>query len=215
MYTYITLFEIIGTIAFALSGAMKAADYDLDLFGIIIIGVTTATGGGIFRDLILGKTPPSAFANSQYVLTAAVTAFLVFCVLYIFHGKLDLGDEGREKFEIILLLADSLGLGIFTAMGVRTAWNMYPDADMFLYVFCGVVTGVGGGLLRDTMLSCMPAIFTKHIYASACIAGAIVQVLLFRKGFYEAGLWTATIIVVLIRLVAARRHWSLPKIPKN
>lgn len=215
MNTYVTILEMIGTIAFALAGTLKAIEVDLDLFGVIIAGVTTATGGGIFRDLILGKTPPSAFVNPVYVIAAAATSLCVFLFIYAYHNEIPVYGKPKQFFDRILLDADSLGLGIFTAMGVRTAWTMYPDGDMFLFVFCGVITGVGGGLLRDIMLNTLPSIFTKYVYASACMIGAIAEVLLIRKGMVFEGVWVGTMIVFLIRSIAARKRWSLPKVSKK
>ncbi len=213
MNSFVVIFEMIGTVAFALSGALKASQFDLDLFGIIIMGVTTATGGGIFRDMILGKLPPSAFVDPVYVATAAGTSIAVFLFLCIIQGT-SIGEKQKHLFDQTLLVADSLGLGIFTVMGTMSAYQMYPEANSFLYIFSGVVTGVGGGMLRDVILRCLPDIFTKYIYASACIVGAIVEIILMDGGNLNAGLWIGAALVFMIRMYAAIYRWSLPKVPK-
>ncbi len=210
MNDFVSIFEIIGTIAFAISGAMTAVKNHLDLFGIIAIGVITATGGGMIRDIILGSLPPNSFVHPIYVLTAALVSIVVFLIAkdQIRSGRI----YDRETFRIILLLGDSIGLGIFTTVGMHTAILKYSADNGFLVVFSGVVTGVGGGLLRDMMIHQLPDIFTKHIYAIASAAGAIVALYLFRWNQEFLAIYGGSFIVIVIRLLSAHYHWSLPRI---
>ena len=134
-------FEILGTIAFAISGAVVAISKKMDIFGVAILGMTTAVGGGILRDLILGITPPAAFQSPGYALTAIAVSLLVFLppVRRLLHWN-------EKLYETALLLFDAIGLGIFTVIGVQTAYIARGELNVFLAIFVGVVTGCGGGV---------------------------------------------------------------------
>lgn len=202
----ILILELIGTVAFSISGAMIAIQKRMDIFGVIILGLTTAVGGGIIRDLVLGITPPATFQNPIYATTAIVTAIIVFLpfVQRLFHRY-------QRAYDILMLTMDSLGLGIFTVIGVQAAFAQSGSYSMFLMAFVGVVTGVGGGVIRDMMAGNMPYIFVKHIYACASLVGAISCVLLWKPLGGAAAMAIGTLLVVLIRFLSAHFRWSLPK----
>lgn len=123
MSQYIMILEMIGTVAFAISGALVAFNAHMDLFGIVVLGVITATGGGILRDILLGQLPPLAFCNPLYVAVAAVTSIIVFIALYFgVHSK---DEKSTSSLRTTLLVLDSLGLAIFTVMGVNSAWGLF------------------------------------------------------------------------------------------
>lgn len=204
------IFEIIGTIAFAISGAIVGLRKKTDLFGVVSLGVVTATGGGVIRDVILGINPPAAFVNPVYVLVAIATGICVFIVAAI---KASNGVFlTKRDYRKVLLYMDSIGLGIFTVMGVQTAYFMFDVENYFLCIFCGMVTGVGGGLLRDIMVDTLPDIFHKYIYAMASVCGAILSVILFHFGYYKVAIWLPTGAVFGLRLLASYYQWSLPRI---
>ena len=140
--------ELIGTVAFSASGAMVGIECSMDIFGVIVLGVSTAVGGGMVRDVILGKVP-SALLHPVYVIYAVLAAVLVFCIIY-FRRKY-LQDGFGEVYDKLMLAMDSVGLGIFSAMGVTKGISCGYIDNTFLLVFLGTMTGVGGGLLRDTM----------------------------------------------------------------
>ena len=197
--------ELIGTAAFAVSGAIVGIKKRMDLFGVIVLGVCTAVGGGIVRDLILGITPPAAFQSPGYALTAITVSALVFLppVRRLLHW--------REKlYDTALLIFDAIGLGIFTVIGVQTAYIATGELNAFLAIFVGVVTGCGGGVLRDMFAGTPPYIFVKHFYATASIIGAVVCLLLWNIGQMPAMLIGAAVTLTL-RLLAAHYRWSLPK----
>ncbi len=174
---------------------------NMDMFGVCVLGLSTAVGGGVIRDLILGETPPAMFTNPIYAIAGLATCLFI------------LIPEIRtmvERSELILLLADAIGLGIFTASGTMHALET-ADANVFLAVFVGVVTGVGGGLLRDMMASVPPYIFTKHVYAVASIAGGILLCIIYPYVDKYVGLFLTAAFVVVLRLLASRYHWKLPK----
>lgn len=205
MEIFIMVLELIGTVAFAVSGALTGMKKNMDIFGVIILAETTAVGGGILRDLILGQNPPGTFAHPVYAITATVTAIIMF--LPIIRKIL---VKNHRIYEITMLVMDSLGLGIFTVVGIQTAYKVSSNYNFLLLIFVGVITGVGGGVLRDVLAGDTPYIFVKHIYACASIAGAIVCILLWRINSTLAILVGSSVIIV-IRFLAAIFRWSLPK----
>ena len=206
MTTAIFILEIIGTIAFSLSGAVVAIKRGMDIFGVCILGVTTACGGGIMRDVLLGSTPPSAFVHPVYALVAIVTAVIVFLprVRYLL-------SKHPRFYEYSTLLTDSLGLGIFTVIGVLTAYRNTDSFNLFFFLFLGVVTACGGGVLRDMMSKNVPYIFIKHFYATASLIGAGVATLLLYFGYEYLAIFVGAAVVITLRLLAAHFLWSLPK----
>lgn len=205
MQTFIFILEIIGTIAFAASGAMTALKKDMDIFGVAILGLTTAVGGGAVRDIILGVTPPTMFEKPIYALVAAIVSVIVF-VPAIRH----LLTKNMYLYDHVIRVMDSLGLAIFTVMGISTAKGVSDEHNLFLLVFVSVITGVGGGLMRDIMAGDMPYIFVKHIYACASIAGAVTCALLWEMLGTVWAMFIGAALVFVIRLLAAHFKWSLP-----
>lgn len=198
--------EVIGTIAFSVSGAMLGLQKKMDILGISILGLTTAVGGGVIRDLILGIHPPKTFQNPVYATVAIVTA-LVVCTPWV----LRFFARRQHLYDLLLLVMDSVGLGIFTVVGISTAYSLSDDYSLFLLIFVGAMTGVGGGVLRDTMASEPPYIFVKHFYASASILGAAACALMWHVFGAGISMIAGTAAVVVLRIMAARYRWSLPK----
>ena len=211
MDTFIFVLEIIGTVAFASSGAMTAIEKKMDIFGVNILGATTAVGGGMMRDIILGVTPPAAFSQPVYILFSILTSTLLFAIVYtnpeILHSRIK-----SRYYDKIMIWCDAAGLGIFTVVGIQTASRILPQDNPFFFVFIGVLTGVGGGVLRDIMAGETPYILVREIYASAAIAGGITCVVC-GSTMGEA---TATVlgltVTVVIRSLAAYFHWNLLRI---
>ena len=206
MELFVLVLELLGTAAFAVSGALLAARKRMDIFGVCIMGLVAACGGGVLRDMLLGRLPPAMFCSPVYALVAVTSAAAVFPRAV--HRLL----IRRERlYELTMLLADAMGLGIFTAEGVTAAVQDGYGDSFFFTVFLGVITGVGGGVLRDMLAGDRPYIFVKHVYACASLAGAMLC-----AGLWEAlGQMAATLVccgsVLLIRVMAARYRWSLPK----
>lgn len=203
--TILLIFEIIGTTAFAASGAITGLRKGMDIFGVSILGLATAVGGGIIRDLILGITPPMTFQNPIYATIAILVSILFFVVV---KKSPSFSIKGSE---IIMLLADSIGLGVFTVIGINTAYSIDSDHSMFLLIFVGVITGVGGGVMRDIMAGNPPYVFVKHVYACASIIGALVCVMCWPQLGSTTSMLAGTAVVITLRLCAAHFRWSLPK----
>lgn len=202
------MIEIIGTIAFAVSGGMLAIRKNLDLLGIIVLGVTTACGGGMLRDLLLGITPPSLFINPVYVTAATIAVLALF--LAVRYLKLSLAVLESERYDNLLNLMDAIGLGAFTVVGIDTAIEAGFYEYRLLIIIMGVLTGVGGGVLRDIMATETPGILKKHIYACASLAGAVSYVLFLPLSNDLAMIFSA-VLVVIIRILARKYRWNLPR----
>ena len=211
MDEFIFILELIGTVAFASSGAMIAIEKKMDIFGVNVLGATTAVGGGIMRDIILGLTPPGAFSHPVYVLVAALTSTFLFVIAYAKPTAF----ESRVKtdyYDKLMFWCDTAGLGIFTVVGIQAAVRAVGGENVFFFVFIGTLTGVGGGVLRDIMAGETPYILVKHIYACAAIAGGIVCVV-GRTAFGEAyGTILGLAATVLLRFLAAHFRWNLMRV---
>lgn len=206
MDLFITVFQMIGTVAFAASGALTAMHKKMDLFGVIVLGVVTAVGGGIIRDLLLGITPPLVFRDPLAVMVAIAVSVILF-IPKIRHLLM----HNQRVFDTSLLIMDSVGLGIFTVMGIWNALDFSPERSTFLLVFVGVITGVGGGVLRDVLAGNTPYIFVKHVYACASLLGAVVCTLLWRVVPSYAAMLTGVLTVLILRLLSAYFRWNLPR----
>lgn len=205
------LVELAGTAAFAISGAVSAIQRELDLFGVLFLGAVTAIGGGVIRDLLLGQTPPQAFVNYIYLTVAGVTALTVF-VWSAYQRKRE-----RRKWryaDALLNFFDAAGLGIFSVIGVQNTVAAGFGDNAFFCIFLGMTTGVGGGMLRDMMSRETPVVFRKHIYALASIGGSVCYYLL-RNALPIGSAALATVLVIAVRLLAARYCWQLPKLRRE
>lgn len=203
---FIWIVNLIGTVAFAASGALTGLKKGMDLFGVCILGLVTAVGGGVIRDLILGLTPPMAFQDP----TSALVALAVSAVFFLGRVRRLLMYK-PALFNHLLFWMDALGLGVFTVVGVQIAYEAVAEPTLFLLVFVAVVTGVGGGVLRDQLAGDTPYIFVKHVYASASLAGAILCAGLWSRLGSMAAMLLGLGVVVLIRGLAAHFQWNLPR----
>ena len=205
MHILLTL-EIIGTMAFAISGAIVGIQNQMDIFGVSILGLTTAVGGGVLRDLILNITPPAAFRTPFFAVTAVTVSIVMF--IKPIHSSF---EQAGTIYEKLLLIMDSIGLGLFTVIGIQAAKASSADTNLFLETFVGVLTGVGGGLMRDVFAGKKPSIFVKNFYACASIIGAWACVLLWPHIGDNAAMAVGAALIVVLRLLAAHFRWSLPR----
>lgn len=194
------LSDLFGVAVFAITGALMAGRKSMDLFGVLVIAIITALGGGTLRDLILDNHPVSWIRNDTYILVASIAA--VGTVLWV--------RMTRPIHERGLLIADAFGLAVFTVIGTEVALqNHVPYSTA---VIMGVMTGVAGGVMRDVICNEIPLIFQKEIYATACIFGALVFIVLRElqiPHWLDSGI--AMLVVLLTRLAAIRWSLSLPR----
>ncbi len=213
MTEIIKITEIIGTIAFALSGSLVAISSGLDVFGVAFLACITAFGGGVVRDALLGINPPSIFYDYTIFLVAILVAILTFIIAYAFKAKF---NSFKARIEVINNFFDAIGLAAFVVIGSEIAYLNCFSNNGFIVVFSGMITGVGGGIFRDVLIDTTPYVFKKHIYAVAAIIGGITYFLL-RK--YSQNIELASVssmlLIFIIRMLATKYRWSLPKVQIN
>lgn len=206
--TLFFIMELVGTVAFSCSGAMVAIRKKLDFLGIIVLGVITAVGGGMFRDILIGKNPPELFRNPVYVIVAVIAAILMFFIVR--SRTLAQNFIQTKVYDRLMNLLDAIGLGAFTVVGVNTALHSAYNHYVFLTIFLGVITGVGGGLLRDIMVCEIPSILKEHIYACASLVGALLYAYSMYLKIPNIGIIVSALVVILIRVLARHYDWNLP-----
>lgn len=204
-----TAMEIIGTAAFAVSGALTAIRRGLDLFGVLFVGCVTAVGGGVVRDVLIGSTPPRLFFNTEILLTAVVTSAVVFVAAYVNRRRFSLL---QEKVGQINNFFDALGLAAFTVTGTEIACTAGTEGGLVFAVVMGMITGVGGGIFRDILVDRTPSVLRKHIYALASLLGSLLYYLMRAGGQTVAGTFLAMLATVTIRMLAVKYRWTLPVI---
>ncbi len=200
------IFELIGTVAFAASGAITGISKKMDILGVATLGIVTAVGGGVIRDVILGQTPPATFSNPIYAVIALVVSVIIF--IPSVHKFI---TKNHKVYDFVLLIMDSVGLGIFTVVGIQTAMHKSESPQIFLLIFVGMVTGIGGGVVRDVLSKSTPYIFVKHFYACASFFGAITCIILWHFFGEKVAVIGGAAVVLVLRLLAAHFRWSLPK----
>ena len=207
------IMDILGTIAFAISGSIIAIHKNMDIFGVNFLAITTATGGGIIRDLVIGQTPPITFQNPRYVFLSILTANIVFLLIHLDRKHHKITTQTHQVYEHLLFWCDTLGLAAFSIDGVSAGIYAGYESNLFLLTFLGTVTGVGGGVLRDIIANEMPYIFIKHIYALASICGSLLAAVLWSRVTPNQALLWGFCITILIRWLAKYFEWNLPKLP--
>ena len=209
MELFIFILELIGTVAFALSGAIVSINKNTDIFGVTFLGITTAVGGGVLRDIILGEHPPKAFVDSTYVLVAGVTSVLVFAAVYFFSEQY---QRFAARIDSVNNVFDAIGLGVFTVYAMDAMMRSGRTDNLFLLLFVGMISGVGGGIIRDTLINEIPFVLRKRVYAVASLSGGLLFYLLMRLGVPEMLSFFAGIAAIFaIRMLATRYQWNLPR----
>jgi uncharacterized membrane protein YeiH len=200
IYMILTALDLLGTLAFALSGAYRAVKHELDWLGLAVLAIATGVGGGIIRDVLLGNTPPAALKNETYLLV---------CLL---GGSIALLGKNRiaEHWDLVMI-ADAMGLGVFAVIGAAKAESLHSGP---LTIICmAAITATGGGVLRDLLVTEIPAVLKNDFYATAALIGGV---LFWLTGFFAIPLTVrlaSTIIATtVLRLFAMRHKMHLPKL---
>jgi uncharacterized membrane protein YeiH len=191
--------DLVGTYAFATSGALAAKERGFDLFGVAAIAYIVACGGGILRDVCIGAIPPAGLSNWRYLVTALAAAAVAVVT-----------GPWLRRFAHPVLVFDALGLAFFAVSGAQKTLAYGHGAQVA--VLLGMTTAVGGGVTRDVLLRRVPTIMQREIYASAALAGAVFEVVGGRVGW--SGTWRPWVAIALcfgLRFVALRRSWNLPR----
>ncbi len=191
--------DLVGTLAFAISGALAGVYKKMDLYGVIVLGLVTAVGGGTLRDVLIGRVPPFIFSDYSYLALAVAGSLLAF----FFHKLVTRGQR-------VLLLMDALGLSTFTVIGISVGLEHgigYPGAVMM-----GIMTATAGGMVRDLLRQEIPLVLTREIYASACLVGGVIFCIGDAASLARGiNLVVAGSVVFLIRWLAIRKGWRLPQ----
>lgn len=204
------IIKLIGTMAFAVSGALVAIDKHFDIFGAMVLGVIAAVGGGVLRDILLGISPPLIFKEYLFVTVAFTTSFLVFWIEYFRTFT-----KHKNYYLQVINIFDAVGLGIFTVVGVNTALEYGHSDNWFLVVFIGTTTGITGGVMRDVLAGRIPMVLRKQVYALASITGAIIfYILYYTLLILTVAMFISVAVVVVIRLLAIYFKWNLPRVPQ-
>lgn len=196
----IYVLDILGTFAFAISGALVASDKKLDLFGVLIIAFVTAVGGGMLRDVLMNAHPINWIGDLNYLYTIFTAVIFTF----LFKSKI-------TYLSKTMFLFDTIGIGVFTLLGLKKGllFNLHPIIALIM----GMISAVFGGVLRDVLTNKIPLIFEKEIYASACLSGGIVYLVLSQFNVPENIVFViSAAVIVLIRVVSVRYQLELPKI---
>lgn len=201
---FIYILDLFGTMAFAVTGAFKAIEHKADIVGIIILATITGVAGGTIRDVVLGRFPPNSIVDPAYIGITVATGIVIF-FLY----------SHLKKHWNVFLKFDAIGLGVFTVIGATFAYTMF-GLDFWIIISAGILTAIGGGILRDVFVNQIPIVFVKELYASASFVGVIIFYFTLYFGF---DLYIATILgfasATGLRIVAMKYNWNLPKVKGN
>ena len=201
---FVYVLDLFGTIAFAITGAFKAIEHNADIIGVILLAIITGVAGGTIRDVLIKDDLPNSISDPTYVTISFISAVIVF----ILYSRL-------KKHWNLFLRFDAIGLGIFTIIGAMLAYAIFGLNFLAISV-SGMLTAIGGGILRDVFVNSVPIVFVKEFYASASFIGIIVfyLILLGSDQLYLAAI-SGMLITIGLRLVAIKYNWNLPKIKKK
>lgn len=203
------LFDVIGTIAFAISGALLGIQRRMDIFGILILALVTAIGGGIVRDVMVGRIPPTSLQTGLYISITLITVGIIF-IMYRYGWNRYIEGKGATK---VYLTADALGLASFTVTGATIGITVDPG-NLVLTVVLGVITAVGGGIIRDILAHRTPSVLKEEVYALPALLGSIIYYVVCGMGHQIMVSYATFLIVFIIRMVALEYHWNLPRIDR-
>ena len=203
-----SVLELIGVAAFAVTGAMAAMEKGADIFGVLFLSLITALGGGVIRDLLLGVHPPRMFASFAYVALALALGLVFFLGAWL---QRDAYLKYAERTDRIVNVFDALGLAVFSVSGVQLTAEAFGMDNPLLLAMMGMTTGVGGGMLRDMMIGVIPRVLRRRIYAVASILGSLCYWALLRAGLGASlSAAAASVLVVALRMLATHYKWNLP-----
>lgn len=197
--TLLLVLDLVGIAVFALSGGLVGVEKKLDLFGVLAVAATSALGGGIIRDVLLGITPPATFTDARYLFVPLVCGVFVFFV-----------HPAVARLHRPLIVLDAAGLGLFAVAGAKKALDAGLNAPASVGI--GMLTAIGGGVLRDLLVSEIPIVLHREIYATAAVAGAIVVVVGDSLDLNSTAIVVVGAIVTFaIRVISKWRGWSAPR----
>lgn len=209
----LNVLSAIGVVAFSVAGALVAIDHRVDMFGVVTLAAITSFGGGLTRDLLMGKLPPTLFTDRFYLVLTGVsvlTALVVFTVARVFQQKF---VEREKLIDRITNVFDAVAIGVFATTGAKTVMDFTGTPEnAFLVLTLGSLTAVGGSIIRDVLIREVPFVLKKRIYVLAVLAGAGLYYLLVRLGAAEIpALVAGTLLTFGLRMMATIFRWNLPR----
>lgn len=201
-WSFLFIQDLIGTIVFAISGAIAARQHKMDIFGMFILALVTGVGGGTLRDMLIGSTPVFWMKQPIYLVMISIAVIIT----AIFRNQIS-----RKSWQIGLLVFDAIGLGVFTVIGVQKGldFGLHP----LICIALGGMTGCFGGLIRDILRNEVPIILQKEIYVTASLIGGVIFVLAYSAGLASDWIYFVTAsTVIVIRLLAIKYNLNLPKV---
>ncbi len=198
----IHLLDLFGTMAFAVTGSFKAIEQKADIVGVIILSIITGLAGGIIRDIIFGKFPPTAIVDPIYLFITISTGITIFFL----YPKL-------KRHWNLFIKFDAIGLGVFTIIGANMAYSSFGH-NFLIMTFAGILTAIGGGIIRDTLVNEIPIVFVKELYVTASFVGVGIFYLLLIVLNSSLSAIISVICITTIRLLAIKYRWNLPR-PRN
>lgn len=198
----IHLLDLFGTMAFAVTGSFKAIEQKADIVGVIILSIITGLAGGIIRDIIFGKFPPTAIVDPIYLFITISTGITIFFL----YPKL-------KRHWNLFIKFDAIGLGVFTIIGANMAYSSFGH-NFLIMAFAGILTAIGGGIIRDTLVNEIPIVFVKELYVTASFVGVGIFYLLLIVLNSSLSAIISVICITTIRLLAIKYRWNLPR-PRN
>ncbi len=201
------IFDYLGTIAFAISGTLVGIQRRMDIFGVAMLALATAVGGGMIRDTLVGNTPPVALRDPSYIVVSLLTV----CILFFASAKIRRHTRRGKMGLRLYLVADTIGLASFTVTGASVGFHADPHSGFLLPIVLGLITACGGGVIRDISALRIPAVFRSDVYASASLAGGFGYCLMRYIDLWDWAALVAFGTVVLFRSLAIYYHWQLPR----
>ena len=199
------IFEILGTIAFAFSGVMVGISKKMDIFGIAVLAIVTAIGGGIMRDVMVGMIPPLSLRTPNNLIISLITVTMAIIGMKIFY----LPTAEQNLLSHLYQLSDAIGLASFTVTGAMMGIGRYPEYSILLPIMLALLTAIGGGIIRDVLAQRMPVVFYMEIYAVASLVGAVFICAAKTYIGIAYASWVGFFIVLILRLLAIAFRWNL------
>jgi uncharacterized membrane protein YeiH len=203
----VEVLNYVGIVAFAVSGALKAGEKDMDLLGFVVLGFSTALAGGIIRDVLLGRVPPTNITYLPYPLTAILASLATFFLYPLLR-----------RYRDVVLYPDAVGLGAFSAIGADITATYCSarvgDSCWLTVAMLSAVTAAGGGIVRDVLAAEIPTVLRREVYATAAAAGGLVYLAALPLG-RDVAMVATILVVTAVRLLSLWRGWELPRIAKQ
>ncbi len=205
-----TVIELIGIVAFAITGVFVGIEYELDIFGILVVAFCSALAGGIMRDLVVDRVPPMCFTHPEYIFTVIIAVLVALIIFKVLDKRLT--KNSIKKMRRLVDILDAIGLGFFAVSGCKIAIEQGYGDNFGLMVFVGTISAIGGGVIRDLLAGRKPIVMRKEVYALAAITGSVIFYFLQSRVHQNIALYVSAGFITIFRIIAS---WSRINIAYN